>query len=101
MYVCMYVCMRVCMQVPEPEFEGQTKTRLGNPEVRQAVDAVVGEKLLTFFEWNPQAYSEYIHTYIKIVKSIHSICTCILNFNFTDNRNIVLPCIHTYIHGTV
>lgn len=29
------------MQVPEPEFEGQTKTRLGNPEVRKIVDACV------------------------------------------------------------
>ena len=28
-------------QVPEPEFEGQTKTRLGNPEVRKIVDACV------------------------------------------------------------
>ena len=28
-------------QVPEPEFEGQTKTRLGNPEVRRIVDACV------------------------------------------------------------
>ncbi len=31
------------MQVPEPEFEGQTKTRLGNPEVRKIVDACVAK----------------------------------------------------------
>jgi len=44
----------VSVKVPEPEFEGQTKTRLGNPEVRQIVDSVVSEALTTLFEWNPQ-----------------------------------------------
>lgn len=33
----------MAMQVPEPEFEGQTKTRLGNPEVRKIVDACVAK----------------------------------------------------------
>lgn len=41
------------MKVPEPEFEGQTKTRLGNPEVRQIVDGVVSDALQTLLEWNP------------------------------------------------
>ena len=36
----------VVVQVPNPEFEGQTKNRLGNPEVRGIVDAVVSEQLL-------------------------------------------------------
>ncbi|MFN9978367.1 MAG: hypothetical protein ACK53Y_00560, partial [bacterium] len=31
------------VQVPEPEFEGQTKTRLGNPHVRHAVEAIVSK----------------------------------------------------------
>jgi hypothetical protein len=35
----------VAVKVPNPEFEGQTKTRLGNPEVRKAVDMVVAEEL--------------------------------------------------------
>jgi len=35
----------VAVKVPNPEFEGQTKTRLGNPEVRKAVDTVVAEEL--------------------------------------------------------
>jgi DNA gyrase subunit B len=43
----------VSVKVPEPEFEGQTKTRLGNPEVRQIVDTLVSEGLATTFEWNP------------------------------------------------
>ena len=33
---------RLPLQVPNPEFEGQTKTRLGNPEVRRIVEGVVG-----------------------------------------------------------
>ena len=43
----------VSVKVPEPEFEGQTKTRLGSPEVRQIVDSVVSDALFTLFEWNP------------------------------------------------
>ena len=44
----------VTVKVPEPEFEGQTKTRLGNPGVRQVVDAVVGAELTKVFEWHPK-----------------------------------------------
>lgn len=42
----------VSVKVPEPEFEGQTKTRLGNPEIRQLVDSVSTDALTTIFEWN-------------------------------------------------
>ena len=41
------------VKVPEPQFEGQTKTKLGNSEVRSIVDSVVGEGLSVFFEENP------------------------------------------------
>ncbi len=41
------------VKVPEPQFEGQTKTKLGNVEVRGIVDAVVGEGLGAFLEENP------------------------------------------------
>lgn len=43
----------VSVKVPEPEFEGQTKTRLGNPEVRTIVDMVVSDSLSTLFDWQP------------------------------------------------
>lgn len=43
----------VSVKVPEPQFEGQTKTKLGNSEVRGVVDYVVMEGLGTFFEENP------------------------------------------------
>lgn len=41
------------MKVPDPEFEGQTKEKLGNTEVRTIVDTLVKEKLTVFFELNP------------------------------------------------
>ncbi len=43
----------ISVKVPEPQFEGQTKTKLGNSEVEGFVNGVVYEKLTTFFEQNP------------------------------------------------
>ena len=42
------------LKVPEPQFEGQTKTKLGNSEVRTIVDSLIKEKLTLFFEQHPQ-----------------------------------------------
>ena len=39
--------------VPQPEFEGQTKTRLGNPEVRRVVEGVIGEQISEHLEFYP------------------------------------------------
>ena len=44
----------VSVKLAEPQFEGQTKTKLGNAEVRGAVETVVGEALSRFLEDNPQ-----------------------------------------------
>lgn len=41
------------VKVPQPQFEGQTKTKLGNSEVRGIVESIVSDKLSTFFEENP------------------------------------------------
>ena len=41
------------LKIQEPQFEGQTKSKLGNSEVRGIVDAMVFEKLSEFFEENP------------------------------------------------
>ena len=43
----------ISVKVPEPQFEGQTKTKLGNSEVRGVVESLVGEKLNDYFEENP------------------------------------------------
>ena len=44
----------VSVKIAEPQFEGQTKAKLGNPEAKTAVEAVVGEALSDFLERNPQ-----------------------------------------------
>lgn len=43
----------ISVKVPEPEFEGQTKTKLGNTEVRGIVDSLVGEVLTEYLEFRP------------------------------------------------
>ena len=43
----------ISVKMPEPQFEGQTKSKLGNSEVRPIVDALVSEGLSTFLEENP------------------------------------------------
>lgn len=43
----------ISAKVPNPQFEGQTKQRLGNSEVTSVVQQIVGEELTTFFEENP------------------------------------------------
>ncbi len=44
----------VSVKVPDPQFEGQTKTKLGNSEVQGIVESVVNEELGNFFEENPK-----------------------------------------------
>ena len=44
----------ISMKVPEPEFVGQTKDKLGNTEVATIVNQIVKEKLTIYFEQNPQ-----------------------------------------------
>jgi DNA gyrase subunit B len=44
----------VSVKIREPQFEGQTKAKLGNPEAKTAVEAVVSESLTDFLERNPQ-----------------------------------------------
>lgn len=44
----------ISVKVSEPQFEGQTKAKLGNPEARQAVEIVFGEALAIYLEENPK-----------------------------------------------
>lgn len=43
----------ISVKVTDPQFEGQTKTKLGNTEVRGIVDTITGEKMSSFLEENP------------------------------------------------
>ena len=45
----------ISVKVPEPQFEGQTKTKLGNGEVEGIVNSVFGDALATFLEESPRA----------------------------------------------
>ena len=44
----------ISLKIQEPQFEGQTKNKLGNPEARTQVETVLGESLKTFLEDNPK-----------------------------------------------
>lgn len=50
----------VSVRLQNPEFEGQTKTRLGNPEVRRAVDAVVADEMTVALEMHPAALERIV-----------------------------------------
>jgi len=50
----------VSVKVPSPQFEGQTKIKLNNPEVKSIVGKVVRDELLTFLTENPQIAKEVI-----------------------------------------
>ena len=43
----------ISIKIGEPQFEGQTKQKLGNSEARGAVDSIVSERLMVFLEQNP------------------------------------------------
>ena len=43
----------ISVKIPHPQFEGQTKTKLGNTEVKGIVEAIVNDKLGAFLEENP------------------------------------------------
>ncbi|MBN2363004.1 DNA topoisomerase (ATP-hydrolyzing) subunit B [candidate division WOR-3 bacterium] len=44
----------VSVKIPQPQFEGQTKTKLGNSEIKGMVSSFVGEAMTRYFEENPQ-----------------------------------------------
>lgn len=50
----------ISVKLENPQFEGQTKTKLGNSEMRTAVARVVGEELATFLEENPKEARELV-----------------------------------------
>ena len=49
------------IKVPEPQFEGQTKTKLGNGEVKGVCDSIIMEALSDYFEQNPDIAKSIIH----------------------------------------
>jgi DNA gyrase subunit B len=57
------------VKVMEPQFEGQTKTKLGNSEVRGAVETAVNEQLSIFLEENPKAAKNIIEKALQAARA--------------------------------
>jgi DNA gyrase subunit B len=55
----------ISVKVPDPQFEGQTKSKLGNSEVRPIVDTIVGHHLTKYFEENPHTAQTIIQKIIE------------------------------------
>ncbi len=59
----------ISVRVKNPEFQGQTKTKLGNTEVRPWVEALVAEKLTTYFDENPEVGRRVVQKIIDAARA--------------------------------
>lgn len=59
----------ISVKVPDPEFEGQTKTKLGNTEVRGIVDSLVGEVLTEYLEFRPSVADAIIEKALEAYRA--------------------------------
>jgi DNA gyrase subunit B len=57
------------VKVPDPQFEGQTKTKLGNSEIKGYVETLVNEKLAIFLEENPQVARKILEKGIEAARA--------------------------------
>ncbi|PWJ44423.1 DNA topoisomerase (ATP-hydrolyzing) subunit B [Sediminitomix flava] len=62
----------VSVKVPEPQFEGQTKTKLGNSEATGAVDSSMSETLATFLEEHPKEAKQIISKVVLAAQARHA-----------------------------
>jgi len=59
----------VSIKIGDPQFEGQTKTKLGNGEAKSVVETVVNEKLSRFFEENPRYANRIVGKVLTAAKA--------------------------------
>lgn len=59
----------ISVKVMEPQFEGQTKTKLGNSEVKSIVETIVGEKLSEYLEENPSVAKKIIEKCVRAAEA--------------------------------
>ncbi|HKJ85803.1 MAG TPA: DNA topoisomerase (ATP-hydrolyzing) subunit B, partial [Spirochaetia bacterium] len=59
----------VSVKVPDPQFEGQTKGKLGNSEVKGIVESIVNEELSTYFDMNPQEIAAILDKTVTAAKA--------------------------------
>jgi DNA gyrase subunit B len=62
----------ISVKVQEPQFEGQTKTKLGNSEIRGAVDIALGEVLGKYLEENPKEAKAIVQKVILAAQARHA-----------------------------
>jgi len=62
----------ISVKVPEPQFEGQTKTKLGNSEVMGIVESIVNKGLSTYLEENPKIAKKIIQNVILAAEARHA-----------------------------
>ncbi|MCR4964639.1 MAG: DNA topoisomerase (ATP-hydrolyzing) subunit B [Bacteroidales bacterium] len=62
----------ISVKVAEPQFEGQTKTKLGNNEVAGIVDQMVGEMLTNYLEENPRDAKEIVNKVVLAAQARHA-----------------------------
>src|SRR5690606_35883480 len=59
----------ISVKLPDPKFEGQTKTKLGNTEVKGIVETLLNDKLGTFFEENPSVARKVIEKAVDAARA--------------------------------
>ncbi len=59
----------ISVKIPQPQFEGQTKTKLGNSEVKGYVESLINEKLAQFLEENPQVAKRILEKSIEAARA--------------------------------
>src|SRR6056297_3513071 len=59
----------ISVKIPDPQFEGQTKTKLGNSEIKGHVEAMMNEQLSTFLEENPQVARKILDKGIEAARA--------------------------------
>ena len=59
----------ISIKVPEPQFEGQTKTKLGNSEVKSVVETIVGDQLQVYLEDNPSVAKRIIEKCLRAAEA--------------------------------
>jgi len=59
----------ISVKIPDPQFEGQTKTKLGNSEVKGQVESLINERLGNFLEENPTIANTIIHKIVDAARA--------------------------------